>query len=76
MTIEAIPELDSLRAYFGDISPLPPHRNIIPGCPEGLFEECQSSFAFVRKSSQYLRENAFVIDRGIFFETSDQFKLG
>ncbi|TXI95257.1 MAG: hypothetical protein E6Q34_03315 [Burkholderiaceae bacterium] len=61
-------ELDSLRAYFGDISPLPPHRNIIPGCRGDYLKNANRRSLCEKVASQYLRENAFVIDRGIFLK--------
>lgn len=61
-------ELDSLRAYFGEISPLPPHRNIIRGCSGDYLKNANRRSLCEKVANQYLRENAFVIDRGIFLK--------
>lgn len=61
-------ELDSLRAYFGEISPLPPHRNIIRGCSGDYLKNANRRSLCEKVANQYLRENAFLIDRGIFLK--------
>ena len=73
-------QLEALRSYFWDISPLPPHRNIIPACAGDNLKSQNRRFTCELIANQYLRESAFLIDRAIFLKlagnlTWDQTKL-
>ncbi len=65
-------ELESLRAYFWDITPLPPHTNITKACSGEYLKNANRRSLCEKVANQYLRENAFLLDRAIFLKLAAQ----